>query len=225
MVCESCVRQAGAIVARTFSEFQELVVLAETLSKKTIKGNRLAAVSGAGFEAVGMADSIQSDDFSMELARFEDNTREKIFEILKKKKLDAFVTLSNPLDINPAADDDTHVRITQILSKDKGVDAVIVSLDPMSPAMKTLDDSSVPHFDMNHEQSIKNQLIKLVNNSNTPIVTIVDGGHLYDPLRDKLMENSVPVFTVCDRAIAVLSLYIQGRLNADAVRNSEGFAG
>jgi len=39
------------------------------------------------------------------------------------------------------------------------------------------------------------------------------------------MENSVPVFTVCDRAIAVLSLYIQGRLNADAVRNSEGFAG
>ena len=95
----------------------------------------------------------------------------------------------------------------------------------MSPAMKTLDDSSVPHFDMNHEQSIKNQLIKLVNNSNTPIVTIVDGGHLYDPLRDKLMENSVPVFTVCDRAIAVLSLYIQGRLNADAVRNSEGFAG
>ena len=86
MVCESCVRQAGAIVARTFSEFQELVVLAETLSKKTIKGNRLAAVSGAGFEAVGMADSIQSDDFSMEFARFEDNTREKIFEILKKKK-------------------------------------------------------------------------------------------------------------------------------------------
>ena len=58
MVCESCVSQAGAIVARTFSEFQELMLLAETLNTKTIHGNRLAAVSGAGFEAVGMADSI-----------------------------------------------------------------------------------------------------------------------------------------------------------------------
>jgi len=225
MVCESCVRQAGAIVARTFSEFQELVVLAETLNKKIIKSNRLAAVSGAGFEAVGMADSIQSDDFYMTLAEFKNNTHKKLSGIFKEKKLDAFVTLSNPLDINPAADDEVHVQITKILAEDSGVDAVVVGLDPMSPAMKTLDDSSVPHFDMNHEQSIKNQIIEVANNSNTPIVTVVDGGHLYNPLREALMENSVPVFTVCDRAITALSLYIQGRLNADAIRSSEGFVG
>ena len=78
MVCESCVSQAGAIVARNFSEFQELMLLSGTLSLKPIRGNRLAAVSGAGFEAVGMADSIQSDDFSMELARFEPETRDAI---------------------------------------------------------------------------------------------------------------------------------------------------
>ncbi|MCG8565958.1 MAG: acetate--CoA ligase family protein, partial [Desulfobacterales bacterium] len=53
MVCESCVRQAGAIVARNFSEFQELMFLAESLHRKRVNGNRLAAVSGAGFEAVG----------------------------------------------------------------------------------------------------------------------------------------------------------------------------
>jgi len=225
MVCESCVRKAGAIVARTFSEFQELVVLSETLSHKTIHGNRLAAVSGAGFEAVGMADSIQSDDFHMELARLEDTTLEKIGDILKEKKLDAFVTLSNPLDINPAADDDAHARITAILAEDKGVDAVIVSLDPLSPAMKTLDNTKIAGFDMHHEHSIKNQLIGLTQTCNTPIVTVVDGGRLYDPLRDALIENNVPVFTVCDKAIAALSLYIQGRLNADAIRSSEGFGG
>lgn len=223
MVCESCVRQAGAIVARTFSEFQELLVLSETLSQKTIRGNRLAAVSGAGFEAVGMADSIQSDDFLMELATFEQSTRQKLTDILKEKKLDAFVTLSNPLDINPAADDDTHARVTKILARDVGVDAVIVSLDPMSPAMKTLDDTPVPGFDMHHKDSIKNQIIEIANTSDTPVVTIVDGGRLYDPLRDALIENNVPVFTVCDKAIAALSLYIQGRLNADAIRSSDGF--
>ena len=223
MVCESCVRKAGAMVARTFSEFQELVVLSETLGSKTIKGNRLAAVSGAGFEAVGMADSIQSDDFHMELARFEASTIKKVAHILKKKKLDAFVTLSNPLDINPAADDDAHARITGILAEDRGVDVVVVSLDPMSPAMKTLQDTPVTGFDMNHEHSIKNQIIDLANTCDKPIVTIVDGGRLYDPLRDALIENNIPVFTVCDKAIAALSLYVQGRLNADAIRISEGF--
>ncbi len=223
MVCESCVRQAGAIVARTFSEFQELIVLSETLSPKTIKGNRLAAVSGAGFEAVGMADSIQSDDFLMELARFEETTLEKVADILKTKKLDAFVTLSNPLDINPAADDDVHAQITSILAEDKGVDAVVVSLDPMSPAMKTLENPTVSDFDMNHENSIKNQIIDIANTCDTPVVTVVDGGRLYDPLREALIENNVPVFTVCDKAIAALSLYVQGRLNADAIRSSEEF--
>ncbi|MBU1344788.1 MAG: acetate--CoA ligase family protein [Proteobacteria bacterium] len=224
MVCESCVQQAGAIVARTFSEFQELVVLSETLNHKPIKGNRLAAVSGAGFEAVGMADAIQSDDFHMELARFEKSTLEKVAKILKDKRLDAFVTLSNPLDINPAADDDTHAQITQILTEDKGVDAVIVSLDPLSPAMKTLENTRIPGFDMHHEDSIKNQIIEIANTCDTPVITVVDGGRLYDPLRDALIKNNVPVFTVCDKAVAALSLYIQGRLNADAIRSSEGFA-
>ncbi len=62
MVCENCVQQAGAIVAGNFTEFQDLFFLAETLHHKEINGNRLAAVSGAGFEAVGMADSIASDE-------------------------------------------------------------------------------------------------------------------------------------------------------------------
>ena len=222
MVCETTVRQAGAMVARTFTEFQELLFLAETLSRKEIKGNRLAAVSGAGFEAVGMADSIQSDDFSMKLADFSNQTKDKISDILKQKRLDTLVTLSNPLDINPAADDETHAEITKCLTLDNGVDAVIVSLDPLSPAMKTLDQSSVAGFDMHHESSIKNRLVTIAQESRIPIVAVVDGGRLYEPLRDILIENDIPVFNVCDKAIAALSIYIQGRLSSDAIRTSEG---
>ncbi len=225
MVCENCVRQAGAIVARTFTEFQDLVFLSETLSKKEINGNRLAAVSGAGFEAVGMADSIQSDDFTMELADFSTETKNMVAAILKDKRLDAFVTLSNPLDINPAADDDVHARITQILTQDRGVDAVIISLDPLSPAMKTLNNTDIPGFDMHQDTSIKKQLIDIVKISGTPVIAVVDGGKLYDPLRDALIHDDIPVFTVCDKAIAALSVYIQGRLNADAVRNSHDLTG
>lgn len=37
-------------------------------------GRRLGAISGAGFEAVGMADSIQSDDYNMSFGRCSDAT-------------------------------------------------------------------------------------------------------------------------------------------------------
>ena len=217
MVCESCVSQAGAIVARTFSEFQELMLLAETLNTKTIHGNRLAAVSGAGFEAVGMADSIQSDDFTMEFARFGNKTIADLRSVLAAKGLDRLVTISNPIDINPAADDQVHGDIAAILCRDPGVDAVILSMDPMSPAMQTLDTVPEDRFSMHHKDAILQRLIHLNNTSATPIVAVVDGGRLYDPLRDALMAGGIPVFNVCDGAVAALSLYIQGRLRAHTI--------
>jgi acyl-CoA synthetase (NDP forming) len=223
MVCESCVSRAGAIVARSFTEFQDLMLLAETLNRKQIRGNRLAAVSGAGFEAVGMADAIQSDDFSLELARCRESTWQAVAQVLEHRGLSGLVTLSNPLDINPAADDHAHARICGILADDPNVDAVILSLDPMSPAMKTLDGSATPGFDMHRNDSIRQLIIDLNARIRTPVVTVVDGGRLYDPLRDALMAEGVPVFQVCDQAVAALALYIQGRLRSDAIRSDAGW--
>ena len=218
MVCESCVRQAGAMVARTFSEFQELFFLAETQSRKTISGNRLAAVSGAGFEAVGMADSIESDDYHMQLAGFSGVTNKKIKTILTEKGLQSLVTVVNPLDINPAADDETHALIAEAILDDTGVDAIVMSLDPLSPAMRTLHDPESSNYDMEEEGSIKARVIALAEKSDKPIVTVVDGGRMFDPLRDSLIEKGIPVFKVCDHAVAVLSLYIQGRLMSQSLR-------
>lgn len=218
MVCESCVRQAGAIVAQNFNQFQDLFLLAETLNGKKIRGNRLAAVSGAGFEAVGMADSIQSDDYSMQLAPFALESVDKIAGVLREKRLDALVSIVNPLDINPAADDDAHARIAAILAADPGVDAVVLGLDPLSPAMHTLAETDVPGFDLRAEGSIAGLLPDVVRQSDKPIIGVIDGGRLYDPLRDVLMAAGVPVFPVCDRAVSALAQYIQARLYADVLR-------
>lgn len=218
MVCESCVRQAGAIVARTFTEFQDLFLLAENFSSRKIRGNRLAVVSGAGFEAVGMADSIQSDDYQMQLAGYSAQTVAQLREILVSKKLDGLVTVSNPLDINPAADDETHAAVVDILARDGAIDAVVIGLDPLSPAMHTLLDTPVPSFSMNAEDSIVQRLSEVVQRSMVPVVGVIDGGRLYDPLRDALLKNGIPVFPVCDRAVASVSLYIESRLRADMIR-------
>lgn len=217
MVCETCVRQAGAIVARTFLEFQDLFFLAERLHHCSINGNRLAAVSGAGFEAVGMADSLTSDDFHMALARFSTTSHDKIHKLLQEKQLDSLVSIVNPLDINPAADDQVHGDVAEILIEDPGVDALVISLDPLSPAMHTLYDPDNTSYDMNASGSIKNRLVTLCEQAEKPIVTVVDGGALYQPLRQALIDANIPVFNVCDRAVQSLSLYMQGRLAAQSI--------
>lgn len=218
MVCESCVRQAGGIVAQTFSQFEDLLMLSQRLHDKLILGNRLAAISGAGFEAVGMADNIQSDDFHMKMAVFTTATVENIQSLLKEKRLDSLVEVKNPLDINPGADDETHVRAVGCLAGDVNVDAVVVGLDPLSPAMRTLAEVESERYSFDAPESIAKMMPQLVAGLDKPVVGVVDGGRLYDPLVDELMGNGMAVFRSSDRAVQSLAMYMEGRLYAEKLR-------
>ncbi|NDV18201.1 CoA-binding protein [Pseudodesulfovibrio sp. JC047] len=218
MVCESCVRQAGAIVAQTFTEFQDLFLMAETMADKKVTGNRLAAVSGCGFEAVGIADSIQSDDYKMSLASFSPQSRERIGEVLKAERLDSLVSVHNPLDINAGANDQTHVDMVKILAADENVDAVVIGLGPLGPTTKTLPGSEA--FPMESDASVVNMIIETNKTMDKPLVGVVDGGEMFDPMRRTLNANGVLVFPVCDRAVACLAKFIESRLYADVLRQT-----
>lgn len=220
MVCDSCVRQSGGIVAQTFSQFEDLLMLSQRLHDKHIFGNRLAAVSGAGFEAVGMADNIISDDFQMKMAVFNQATVEKIKLLLQEKHLDTLVEVKNPLDINPGADDATHVRVVACLASDASVDAIVVGLDPLSPAMRTLAEVESVRYSFDDPESIARTMPQLVAELDKPIVGVVDGGRLYDPLVDELIANGMAVFRSSDRAVQSLAMYIEGRLSAEKLRET-----
>ena len=211
-VCEACVRQAGGIVAENFTQFEDLLMVAQRLSGKQINGNRLAAISGAGFEAVGMADNIQSDDYAMQMARLSPDTIARIEAMLAEKGLDGLVTVQNPLDINPAADDEAHTLAVRYLVADPGVDAVVVGLDPLSPAMRTLAGCDEGRFDFRTPESIASVMPELIAKLEKPVVGVVDGGRLYDPLVDALRRADMAVFRSADRAVQALAGYITGRL-------------
>ncbi len=218
MVCESCMRNAGAFIARTFTEFQSLLHMASSFAHKKIRGRNIAAVSGAGFEAVGMADSLRSDDYSMALGEFSPKTKESLKELLIAKKLDKLVTIQNPLDINPAADDETHIEAARIVLADENIQALALGMDPLSPNILSMPDEERPQRDLSSPQSVASMLISLTKETDKPVVAVVEGGELFDPMRKMLKEAGVPVFSTSDSAIATLSLYIESRLNAERPR-------
>ena len=219
-ICAALLRQSGAIVAHSFTEFNDLFYVADCLHHKKIGGNRLGAVSGAGFETVGMADSIHSDRFSLTMGALEPATYTRLGEILKAKRLDALMEIRNPFDINPGADDEAHTLCTQAFAQDPNIDAVVVGLDPLSPMMRTLLDSPRPGFDINSEESITQQLPRLVEEIDKPIIGIVDGGSLYDPMIEMLKDRGVCIFRSCDQGVKALAKYIEARLNSEAIRKA-----
>ncbi|HLB31022.1 MAG TPA: CoA-binding protein, partial [Gammaproteobacteria bacterium] len=80
-LAETLLSQAGAIVTNDLSDFTDLLYVADCLHHKRINGNRLGTISGAGFEAVAMADNIELDGFAMEMATLAPETVARLEQI------------------------------------------------------------------------------------------------------------------------------------------------
>ncbi|SIR37909.1 Acyl-CoA synthetase (NDP forming) [Aromatoleum tolulyticum] len=215
---EAVLRQAGAIVAEDFNAFDDLFYIAGALHGKKV-GKRLGAISGAGFEAVGMADSIATETSSLEMGALEAATVERVQAILAAKRLDALVEVRNPIDINPGADDGAHLQITEAFLDDPNIDAVVVGLDPTAPSIRGLETSRLrPGYDLSDPKGTVHIYPPLAAKSDKPVIGIVDGGSLYDAMAAKLMDQGVCVFRNCGRGTRALARYVEARLDADAIR-------
>ena len=217
-VALSVLTQAGALVASDVSEFADLFYLSDCMRDKVVGGRRLGAVAGAGYDTVAIADSIQVGDFSMSVATIGTSTRERLQAVLASKKLDALMEVRNPFDINPGADDDAHLLCTEAMAADPEVDSVVVGLDPTSPMVRSLQKSARAGFDIDSPESIVQTLPALVASCAKPIVAFIDGGALFDPMADKLMQQGVCVFRSSERATRSLVRYTEARLRAARLR-------
>ena len=217
---ESVVRHAGAIVVEDFNTFDDLFYIAGALQHKKIGGRRIGAISGAGFEAVGMADNIESDSFALEMGALEEGTVKKVEDILVAKKLDQLVEVRNPIDINPGADDEAHLQISEAFLQDPNVDAVVVGLDPTAPSVRALVESKLrPGHDIADPKSTVHLMPPIVERNDKPLIGIVDGGVLYDAMAAGLMDRGVCVFRNCARGTRALVRYVEARQNADYLKH------
>jgi len=215
-VCRSCISEAGAMVAETFTEFEGLVRLSCALHRKEIRGNRLAAISNAGYESVGIADNILGDDFQFEMAGFSETTRSAIKDALKKNGLTALVEIKNPMDVTPMAGEEVYELIIEAFLNDPDVDAVVAAIVPLTPVIETLpgEGGGEPGEEGGAGKSIVKRISRLAAECSKPVIVVVDSGDLYDPLAVALQSEGVAVFRSADQAVYLLGKYIRGRLKA-----------
>jgi acyl-CoA synthetase (NDP forming) len=214
---ESVIRHAGAMVAEDVTAFDDLFYIAGALHRKKI-GARLGAISGAGFEAVSMADSIDSGSFALQLPALQPVTFRRVEEVLAAKKLDALVAVANPIDINPGADDEAHLAIAEAFLQDPNIDAVVVALDPTAPAVRALEASRLrPGHDIDDPASTVALMPPLAARFEKPVIGVIDAGRLYDAFAARLMDQGVCIFRNCARATTALARYVEARLYADAL--------
>ncbi len=207
-VCENAIAQAGAFVAADFNEFSDFLEVTLPLRGKTASGNRLAAFSNAGYESVGMADSIQVNGAEMVLPSFEARTEEALQKILSDNRLDSLVDVKNPFDVTPMAGDTVFTDMIVEVLGDRNVDAAVVGIVPLTPAMQTLAPGEGHRESINDPGSIAQLLPGAVSSSDKPVVAVVDSGVLFDPLVNALRSGGLPVFRSADRAVRALCKWV-----------------
>ncbi len=204
-ICQSAVETAGAVVAETFKDFERLLELATALHDKKVCGARVGAVSNAGYETVGMADSILGSR-RIELPKLSPETAKKLAAALATHKLDKLVNVRNPLDLTPMASDQAYEDCLRVFLDDAAIDAAVAAAVPLTPEMHNMPD------ELESPGSVARRITAMFKESAKPLVAVVDSGSPFEELVHAMRSAGVPVFRSADQAIRALGQYICHRL-------------
>jgi len=217
--CRQLFQAAGADALEFFEDFESRVRLHHGLRGKLpppgaekARAPGVGLISNAGFECVGMADNlrrtVQGREVRMELANFAPATEERLHRAFSSSGIDALVDVRNPLDLTPMADERVWEDCLRAVLEDPGVDAAVVSIVPLTAAMQTLPPADHHGEDLGASEAICARLAKLRATCDTPFVTAVDSGALYDPLVRELERAGIPVFRFADQATRFLAKFL-----------------
>ncbi len=208
-VCQAAVTDAGAIVTDTFKEFEQLLEQATAFHGKQVRGRRIGAISNAGYEAVGMADTVKGARYQVEIAKLSDTARQRLSETLAKHRLDNLVNASCPLDLTPMANDEAYEDCIRVMMEDDDIDAVVVGCVPLSPQLLTTPD------ELSNPGSLVARVPRIFAEYDKPLIFVVDCAAPYDKFARMVREAGVPVFRSADQAIRSLGRYLCHRTIAE----------
>ena len=197
-VARALMEQAGVVVTETLDMFEDYVKIFTMLEGRTVAGRRVAILSNAGFECASVLDGL----FGLTAAVLSAETRRRLSACLP-----AVAHADNPVDATPMAATPQFVEAAEALLDDPGVDALIVSPVPVTPALDNLAPDLVgTHTENIHAPaSLPQELLRMFRRTQKPVVVNVDSGRLYDDFVAVLQRGGIPVFRKIDRASRALS--------------------
>lgn len=205
-VCQAAMEHAGAMVADTFKEFEQLLELCTALHDKEVGGVRVGVVSNAGFETVGMADAIQGQRYRVDMAELSPASTQRLGEVLAEARLGSLVNARNPLDLTPMAGEDAYEGAIRVMLESEEVDALVVGIVPLTAALATAPEQ------VGEARSLAQRLPALFAAARKPLIAVVDSGPRYLPFARALRFGGVPVFPSADQAVRSLGRYLCHRV-------------
>jgi acyl-CoA synthetase (NDP forming) len=203
LVTRLIMERAGALVAETFDEFNDLAAIACTFADCEMKHGNTFFMSNAGFEAAGMADSVGgrvTAEMSRPLAAAIDG-------VLKEHKLDSIVDAKNPLDITPMATDAAIGGVVKAALGSDEFSGAIVSMIPLTAMMNTLPKGG--QYPDDFEKSFLKAAAAGARDAGKPLVFCVGSGTRYEPYCDYAQQLGVPVFRSADRAVKMYARFLE----------------
>jgi acyl-CoA synthetase (NDP forming) len=202
-IARDLLEEAGVIVAHTLDMFEDYVKVFTLLLDRLPRNRRLGVVSNAGFECAAVLDKL----YALTPAVLSDPTRAAL-----RDGLPGIAHANNPVDTTPMATTAQFVAAAAALLEDPGVDAVLVSPIPVSPAL----DDLAPDLSGGHSEniyspgSLPQELLRLFGQTRKPMAACVDSGRLYDDFVAVLQRGGIPVYRKIDRASRALSALCTG---------------
>ncbi|MFG0284507.1 MAG: acetate--CoA ligase family protein [Phycisphaerales bacterium JB039] len=201
-VCAAGARAAGALVADSFAQFEQLVELAALLEDRTVRGARLGAITNAGFEAVGIADGLHGAERAVAMPALPEATVATLGSALAAHGLGGLINLRNPLDLTPMAREAAYEAAARALLECEQLDALLLSSVPLTPALATTAE------EIEGRESLAEVLQRLRRDFDKPIAAVIDGGPQYHALIDRIRAGGTPVFARADEAMRSFGRYL-----------------
>ena len=202
-VARACLESAGATVAESLDEFEDLLKTFTLLAGKSVTGTRTGIISNAGFECSTVMDSLDG----LDLATFDQATQDRLDEVLP-----SFAHRSNPIDCTPMTGTAPFAASCRAILECPTVDAAILSSVPVTPALDNLpaDPGGGHRENLLGPDSQPSLMVDIIGGSAKPAVVVVDSGDVYDPMCRIIEKAGIPVFRKIDRAARALAAFCRG---------------
>lgn len=194
-VFEAACKQASIMLVDDIEAYHDGIKAFALLANKKVRGNQVAGVMNAGFEATVAADELGG----LVPAQFSEATQKRIEAINTHGLVDTHTAI---LDVTPMSDDVMFSAFVEAELMDDSVDAVFVGIIPHIERIKATPETC------QDPDSLASLLVKLYQKYDKPMVVSVNAGEYYSHFVEVMEKAGIPVYADIRSAVKSLERYV-----------------